>query len=155
MYNLYQECYGGVQGVQLQGAGKVRPNPVLFMTKMFSENQFLKLERQVCKAMVTKGRTIGREQPTTDFTVISCDIPWQTWKNVAFVNCHIILVRFCKLAGVFLDVLFSHTQWVSVTLAISLCPSSLVSLLSLSWTFLIFDISQTAAQICYYFVVVL
>ena len=46
--------------------------------------------------------------------------------------------------------IFSHTQWVSMTLAIRLCPS----LLSLSaWTFKFFDFSQTAARICFKFCV--
>ena len=34
-------------------------------------------------------------------------------------------------------IIFSHTQWVSVTLAIRLCPSSSSSFLS-AWTFLVF-----------------
>ena len=55
--------------------------------------------------------------------------------------------------------LFSHTQWVSVTLAIRLCPSSSSSSLSSlssssAWTFQFFDFSsQTAAQICFKFCV--
>ena len=51
---------------------------------------------------------------------------------------------------------FSHTQRVSVTLAITLCPSSLSLLLSSSsaWTFLVFNFFfQTAARICFKFCV--
>ena len=55
-----------------------------------------------------------------------------------------------KLVFHFWFVLFSHTQRVSVTLAITLCPSSLLS----AWTFCFFDfISRTAARICFKFYV--
>ena len=70
---------------------------------------------------------------------------WKLGKNEFFLQLSkkmltCIISIFCQMIRV-INVIFSHTQWVSVTLAITLCPSSLLSSLSLSaWTFLVFQL---------------